>query len=160
MPAPPALASVTVPPVDLAKLDRLAAALQAAGAKDLQKELADGLRRGVRRIPRELRRAALGRLPFHGGLAEDVANGMRFRTRVSVGRNPSLSIRGSWPGHDVAALNRGRARHPVFGNRKVWRTTTVKPGFWDDGGALGAQDVTPELVKAIDNVARKLKASI
>ena len=33
---------------------------------------------------------------------------------------------------DLKALNRGRLRHPLFGNRKHWYEQSIPPGMWDD----------------------------
>lgn len=143
----------------MAKLDALAQALRDAGAKDLQKELTAGLRRAVRPMKKELQRGALGILPYRGGLAELVVAGTRFRTKVSVGKNPSVRISASLPGHDLAAMERGRLRHPTFGHRDGphWVTQQIRPHWFSDSGVLAAQDARVEISKAIDNVARKLK---
>lgn len=160
MPQRAALISVTVPPHELLKLERLGDVLRDIGAKDLQKELAAGLRKAAVPIRRELKRSALGNLPYRGGLADEVVAGMKFRTRVSVGKNPSLRIVASLPGHDLRSMNRGRIRHPVYGNRKVWANTDTKAGWWEDGGTLGGQDALEFISQAIDTVAKKAKARL
>lgn len=153
-----ALVSVTIPPGDLAKLERLNAAIKAA-PKELQKELADGLRRAVRPMPKTFRAGALGYLPHRGALGEWVASGMRFRTSVSVGANPRLRITGSLPGHDLNALNSGVDRHPTFGHRDRWVSQRIRPGWWDDAGIVAAQEVGDEIVNAVDRAGTKLEAS-
>lgn len=152
------LVSVYVPPGDLAKLERLNAAIRNA-PKELQKELATGLRKAVRPMPRIFRQGALGFLPHRGGLGEWVASGMRFRTTVSVGANPRLRITGSLPGHDLAALNSGTDRHPTYGHRDRWVSQRIRPAWWDDAGVLAANEAGDEIVAAVDRAGTKLEAS-
>lgn len=153
--------SVTASPASRAKLERLARALKETGNKDLRNELARGLRRAVKPMQREFRRGALGILPHRGGLAEWVADDTKFRSKVSVGRNPSVRITATLPGHDLDAMDRGRLRHPTFGHRDGphWVTQTIRPHWFTDSGVLAAQDARDELIRAIDTVAAKLEAS-
>lgn len=59
-------------------------------------------------------------------------------------------------------LNRGQWRHPVFGNRNVWVTQRVTPGWFDATG----QSARPELLaatavaleKATQELARRIDA--
>jgi hypothetical protein len=57
---------------------------------------------------------------------------------------------------DLASINRGRLRHPLFGNRRYWYDQSVTPGFWDKAMEKGVKDVRVELLKALDEVAAKL----
>lgn len=157
---PAVIVSTTIPPEQVAKLERVAAAVRASGNKELRRELEKGLRRAVRPMQKTFRAGALGYLPFRGGLAEWVASDMRFRTSVSVGERTRLRIRASLPGHDLPAINRGRLRHPVFGNRENWVLQLVRPHFWDDAGILGAQEAEKEIVAAVDRTAGKLEAEL
>lgn len=153
------MAGVSISTADRAKLERLARAIREAGDKELEKELAAGLRRAIKPMQREFKRGALGILPYRGGLAEWVADGMRFRSKVSVGSKPRATVIASLPGHDISAINRGRLRHPTHGHRDGphWVTQEIRPGFWDDSGTLAAQDAAEEINKAIDAVAEKLE---
>lgn len=160
MPSRGGLVTVSVDRAGETKLRNLATALKDAGAKDLQKELAAGLRRAVKPMRKEFQRGALGILPYRGGLAEQVVADTRYRTKVSVGKNPSVRISASLPGHDLPAMDRGRLRHPVFGNRRNWVNQSVRPGWFTDSGTLAGQDARVEILKAIDQVAAKLEARI
>lgn len=143
------------------KLERLSKALRDAADKDLKKELGKGVRRAVRPMRETFKAGALGFLPFRGGLAEEVADGMRFRTKIRTGGS-SVGVRvvAALPGHDLAAMNRGRLAHPVYGNRRVWVNQQIRPDWWDDSGLTAAPAVRVELVKAIDEVAAKLEAKV
>jgi hypothetical protein len=141
------------------KLARLSKALREAGDKDLKSELGKGLRRAVRPMRETFKAGALGFLPFRGGLAEEIADGMRFRTKIRTsGKSVGVRVVASLPGHDLNAMNRGRLRHPVYGNRRNWVNQQIRPAWWDDSGLVAAPAVRVELVKAIDEVAAKLEA--
>ena len=157
---PTVLVSTTIPPGDRAKLERVAAALVDT-PRSVRKECETGLRRAARPMQRTFRAGALGYLPLRGGLAEWVAAGMRFRTSVSLQPDRlRLRISATLPGHDLPALNRGRDRHPTFGHRDRWVTQAVRPNFYDDAGTVGAQEVQPELVAAIDRAADRLEVAL
>jgi hypothetical protein len=139
------------------KLTKIAAALRATPNKELRKELGTGLRRAARPMRAAFKHGALGILPYRGGLAEQVASDVRYTTKVNLGTTPSLRIVASLPGHDLAAMEKGRLRHPVYGHRRVWVTQNIRPGWFSDSGALAVTDVRRELLKAIDDVAKKLE---
>ena len=160
------LVSVTIPPGDLAKLQRVAVAVKDSGSKDLRRELEKGLRRSVRTMPKTFRAGALGWLPHRGGLAYEIGADLRFRSSVNV--NPGrmrLRITGSARGpsgkaRDLYKMNQGRLRHPVFGNRRVWVMQAIRPRWWDDAGIVAAQEAYGEIVKAVDVTAEHLKAQL
>lgn len=78
----------------------------------------------------EVREAARSTLPRKGGLNDLIASS-RITTRTSLrGGNPSVKLTGKLSGHDLRAIDRGRLAHPVFGNKGVWVTQSVPPGFW------------------------------
>lgn len=154
------MASLDIKVVGADRLARLSRALKDAGDKELRRELGTGLRRAARPMRDTFKAGALGFLPHRGGLAEEVAEGMRFTTKVSTGKSPAVRITASLPGHDLPAIDRGRLRHPVFGNQHNWVTQQIRPNFWTDSGYVAAPAVRAELVKAIDAVARKLEAKV
>ena len=67
-------------------------------------------------------------------------------------------------GMDLNSLNRGRARHPLFGRyrskggKDLWYdTTNFKDGFWTDAmkGPV-ARRVQKDLMKMVDGLLREL----
>lgn len=138
------------------KLYRLAVALDGA-PKEIRKEIAAGLRRAISPMQRDFRGGALGFLPFRGGLAEFVAAGMRFRSTVNLGDDPLLRISAGLPGHDLEAMNRGRLRHPVYGNRHAWVSQLIRPEWWDDTGYVAADRAWQKLDEALDIAAHRLE---
>lgn len=149
-------------PVDLTisgadRLERIGRQLKASGNKDLRKELLAGIQRAAKPLKAVAQEAARSELPKKGGLNEFVASGKwSVRTR-SGGRNPGVTVVGKKSGHDVAAINRGRLRHPVFGHRAVWVTQTIRPNLITDALAKRAPDVRGELVKVLDRIADEVR---
>lgn len=56
-----------------------------------------------------------------------------------------VNIKQRRAGSDLWALNKGRLRHPVFGNFKRWVTQRIRPGMW-----------TTPLTEAQDGMRRDL----
>lgn len=142
---------------------RLSKALKNAGRTELRKELNKGLRDGAKPLIPKAQQALTAVLP--SGIA---ARGRRTKMAVVVktGRDPGVTIgkrfnsRGTGVGHSNAKLlnDRGLLRHPTFGNREVWRNTSVPAarGWFDGTMRREAPSVRPELEAAIERVARRV----
>jgi hypothetical protein len=59
---------------------------------------------------------------------------------------------------DVNSLNRGRLRHPLFGNRNHWYDIRIRPGFINVAADQTFKDVRREVLKAIDRSTAQLRA--
>jgi hypothetical protein len=145
---------------DVAKLSR---DLKAAGNKDLPKEMRAAGKRIAKPAQEAIRQAALDTLPGGGGLNEWVGNRLKFSTLVRLsGKNVGIKIktrhRGATGLSDLGALNRGKARHPLYGNRDHWYLTEVPAGWV--GKALNEMTDTAqeEFLAAVNEVARKFEA--
>jgi hypothetical protein len=77
-----------------------------------------------------------------------------MRTKVATGRNPAVTIIAK--GIAVRSTNRGFVRHPVFGNREVWVTTRVPPGWFTEAMQNSAPKVRGEILEAMYDVARRI----
>ena len=70
-----------------------------------------------------------------GGLRTKIAGSLQIQVK-SAGASPSILIRanpGKMPARMKslpAATDKGRWRHPVMGNRRVWATQTASPPGW------------------------------
>lgn len=135
---------------------RLSKALKAAGRNDLRKELTKEMRTAARPLIPKARAEARRRLPSSGGLGKLVAKepmrvqartGRRtYGVRVVVGRK-----RGA-----ARAANKGKIRHPVFGNRDVWVDQLVPPDWFDDPMRESAPDIRRRMERGMENVADKI----
>lgn len=80
-----------------------------------------------------VRKSALGTLPKGGKpvpLNQWVADAT-IKTSILTGpRSAGVAIRARKTGHDLPAIDKGVARHPVYGSRKAWSNTYVAPGFF------------------------------
>lgn len=141
------------------KLAQLGRGLKAAGEKDLRRELLRSGRAMGKPIKAELAASALEKLPHRGGLAALIAKAkVRVATRLS-GRNVGVSFVGRWAGHDLASIDKGEVRHPIRGNRSIWVSQKIPAGYWAkvfDGP--GSDIAREEFLKAVDEVARKLRS--
>lgn len=137
------------------RLADVARRLKETGDQDLRKELYRGINRATTPLKNAAKDAARSELPKRGGLNEFVASA-RLSTSSRGGNNPGVRITARKAGHDVRAIDRGRVRHPVFGNRGVWVNQQIKPGWFTKTLEDGAPVVRRELVDVLDNVARRL----
>lgn len=136
----------------LAKLSRR---LRDAKDKDLKREFNRGLRGAGQTFIRAARGNARDYLPKRGGLAEKVAaSKIVFRNQLT-GRNPVLRIVAT-NSSNIAAMNAGRIRHPVFGHRDRWVTQMVRPGWWSDARTETGPEVMLQLAETLDRIDRQL----
>ena len=138
------------------KFDVLAKALKRIGDKGLSKELYAGLNRATKPLKEAAKESAGENLPRRGGLNKRVAKA-RLSTRRRGGRNPGVRI----VAKGMAQLERidklGRVRHPVGGHRDRWVDQEIPEakGWFTEPMQAGAPEVRKELVKTLDDVARK-----
>ena len=83
----------------------------------------------------------MSQLPHRGGLSQWVANApITIRTAKNTAAKGKIKAHsfGAWiiqgeGGHDFAAIDRGRLRHPVFGRRAEtadWQTQQITKGYF------------------------------
>jgi hypothetical protein len=138
------------------KFAKVAKALKQAGDKDLAKEFYSGINRSTKPLRAEARKSAERRLPRAGGLNKRVARA-RFTTRRRTGKNAGVRIVAV--GMDqLALMDQGRVRHPVWGNRGRWVNQPIPDaaGWFTEPMEEGAPQVRRELVRSLDAVAKKL----
>jgi hypothetical protein len=145
---------------DVAKLTR---DLKAAGNTELKKEMREAAKRIAVPAQEAVRQAALDTLPTKGGLNEWVAGRLKFKSLVrlagkNVGIRIKISHRGKTGLSDLGAINRGRVRHPLYGNRDHWYLTQVPAGFVGKALDEMADTAREEFLAAVDEVARKFAA--
>lgn len=146
------------------RMSALGRELKAAdNGRELRKELFAAMNRTTKPLRAEIKASALRELP--GGLGPWAVKGMSVTAKTRVtGRQVGvrISIKRRNPNNksglaDINAMNRGRIRHLTWG-RGPWHIQQVRPGFVTkvmDG--LMAERARRELLKAIDQIAARIK---
>jgi hypothetical protein len=145
------------------KFGKLAKALRELGDKELRNELYRGINRAVKPLSEAVKGDTPQFLPRRYAL--ELSKTLRIRARRRAGRNPAIFLVASaktprGTERDLASLNRGRLRHPLYGNRRYWYDQDVSPNWWTDPLLEGVDQVREELVKVIDEVNEKLEKKL
>ena len=88
-------------------------------------------------------------------LASRVANA-RFSVKGKAGRNPYVVLQATEAGGrkiNLKRLDGGIVRHPVFGNREVWKDQAVTPRWWSKPMEAGQAAVAAEVVASVNRVS-------
>lgn len=141
------------------KFGILAKALRDVGDKELRSALYRGINRAVKPLTEDVKKSTPNYLPRR--YAVELSKSLRVRARRRAGRNPAVYLVGQaktpkGKDRDLRSLNRGRLRHPLYGNRGYWYDQAVSPNWWDDPLFKGAGEVRKEIVRELDDVAVKL----
>lgn len=131
--------------------DRLALiskVLKDVGDKDLQRELYRGLNRVTTGLKADAQREAGARLPRGGGLAARVAGAKLTTSRARGG----ISIRAKGLAQ-LAGMDAGTVKHPVYGNRGAWVSQGVTPGWFSDPMRAGKDEVAKAIGEVLDDLA-------
>lgn len=141
------------------KFGKLAKELRLLGDKELRSELYRGINRSVKPLSEEVKKQTPQFLPRR--YAFELSKTLKIRARRRAGKNPAIYLvakantrRGTE--RDLASLNRGRLRHPLYGNRRYWYDQEVSPNWWDDPLLDGADQVREEIVGILDEVVQKV----
>lgn len=142
------------------KFGVLAKALRTLGEKDLQKQLYAGINRAVKPLTAAVKSRANTARYVPSGYATELSKTLRVRAKRRAGRNPRITLVGTAKTRQGAprkldSLNRGRMRHPLYGNRGYWfnQDEGIKKGFWDEPLRDNAGVVRKEIVKALNEAA-------
>ena len=129
-------------------------ALRKAGDRELEAELLTACRKAVEPVIPDVVRAA-GRLPQAGGLSAAAA-GARFSVRVV---HQGVALLATAP-VNLERLDRGKIRHPVWGQRDVWVAQRVKAGFWSDPVRADEPRAQAELEAAGRRIVAKVDKAV
>jgi hypothetical protein len=134
----------------------LARRLKAVAAGELRKELLRGIREGNKSTIADIKSNALGILPNRGGLAQLVAQS-RIATRTrSTGKQAGIRIVAENTNR-LGGINKGRVKHPVFGNRGHWASQQVRPGWFTDPIEKNAPAIRAGVERVMRDVAAKIE---
>jgi len=127
-----------------------------AESKELQRELPRAMNRATKGARAAVKAEALATLPRRGGLGKRVASSrLTTRTRRS-GRAAGVRIVAKG-GVDIGALDRGRLRHPLFGDRRRWFAQKVRPGWFTRPLTAAAPRVRAEIETSMRVIAGKIE---
>lgn len=125
------------------------------------KQATPGVRREMRKLQPDVKAEAAKTLPHGGGYALVMSRSVQAKTSVRstamrIIATADVSARGKGEDRDVSAVNRGRLRHPLFGRKRHWFTTTVLPGFVDRPVDRAGDRIAEVVRDARDDVADKI----
>lgn len=152
--------------VHITNLDDIAALsrdLRKMGEKDLPKAMRAAGKRIGEPAGELIRQAALDTLPKGGELNVWVGGRIRSSTLVRLsGKKVGIRIKTKHRGQkglsDLGALNRGQARHPLFGDKEHWYLTPVEAGFVGKALEPMADTAEQEFLAAVDEIVRAYAA--
>lgn len=142
-----------------AELREVITKLEITSPAELEKNLLKGTREAVAAavVKKDVQAAAAAKLPKRGGYAPLLAGATRVESRTSGGKTIKSTIKVSATGkresRDMAALNRGTLRHPLFGNRRHWYVQRVRRGLVDEPIDRARDRVVDNAQKAADAYA-------
>lgn len=145
---------------DVAALTR---ALRKMGEKDVPKQLREAGKRIGEPAAQLIADAAVEVLPHKGGLNVWVGSRVKSSTLVKLsGKNVGIRIktrhRGKTGLSDLAAINRGKVRHPLFGDTDHWYLTNVPAGFVGHALEPIRDTAEEEFLAAVDEIIRSYAA--
>jgi hypothetical protein len=145
------------------KFGKLAKALRTTGDKELRKELYRGITRAVRPLTSAVKKGTPNYFPRRYAL--ELRKSLRIKTRKRPVRDPGITLTVSaktqrGKERNLAALNRGRLRHPLYGDRRHWFNQEVSPNWWDEPLLEDADQVREELVNVLDEIGKRLEKKL
>lgn len=146
------------------KLKEVARALRKLSDKELSRDFYQRLNRLVKPLKKAIKDDLKSFLPDR--YAEELARDLTVSSRRRAGRSPGIAIVGKAKSRsrggerDLASLNRGRLRHPLFENRGWWYDQYVKPNFFDDPIFRQRAQVARQIDELLDEVAIEITRKI
>jgi hypothetical protein len=141
-----------------AQLANLSKALRNAGQNEIRKQLLASIRKATAPAKEAIPESARATLPRRGGLNEFVAARLDVKTRNSLsGQEATVRITATeGPQRRIRDLDNGIDRHPVWGNRNVWATTHVQPGFFTRPCAALAPAARQQIAAGMNQVLAEI----
>lgn len=134
---------------------------QLGDGNEIPKQMSKEIRSAVPPIRVAVKKNAVGTLPSGGGLGEWVAKSRVTATIRRTGRSAGIRLKAGRNSEkkrsDIRAIDKGRVRAPLFGNRRIWHLQSVKPGFFTDAVTdEGMEAFRKAVIKAIDKAVREV----
>lgn len=142
-------------------LARVQHRLKLIADQGLGRQMGRQLRAAAAPLDPAVRREAVTAMP--SGYWPTLSRSLRFRTAVrDTAYTSEVTVRvygdGRRQKRQVPALNRGRLRHPLYGNRRHWFDQRVRPGFVDRPADRILPDAARRMQAVIDYVADQIGA--
>ena len=142
-----------------ATLKQVAAQIRAEGRKDLSRQMSTALTRAVEPVKVCITKEAGSAMP--SGYTALLTGSLRHRiSRRSGGQQAQVILRtyadGKKERRDIGSLNNGVLRHPLFGRKKKWYVTAVRPNFHERGTDKAADAAAAELAGVVEDFAARL----
>lgn len=134
----------------------LARRLRGAANRGLRREMSTAIRRATNPLRKALRRSARSLLPRTGGLGQTISRSSMRIQRRTAGATVGIRMVTTSP-HDIKAIDQGRVRHPLYGNRRHWYLQDVPPGWWATPTDETQDTTREELLAALDRVREQIK---
>lgn len=141
------------------ELPLLAKRLKAAGMVGVRSEMVAGLRRAARPLIPDIQASARANLPRRGGMNTFMA-----------AKRPSVSVRTGASSAGVSIRYRGKGsysdtgewRHPVFGHRDRWATTSYEGAvdWYPKGAEAGTPAARREMESILVTVGRQVNGGL
>jgi hypothetical protein len=148
---------------DAAEFRALAQRLKDAGERGLRRELTNAIRDAVKPLKGEILDPEHLKPYMPDNYVPALLRDLRVTTFSRAGLDAGVSIRaeartprGNY--RQVVKLEEGSIRHPVFGNREVWRTQFrgMRPGFFSGPVREHGPRISDAIVAAGHDVAQKI----
>lgn len=133
---------------------RFAKQLKAAGDKGLQAEVNKAIFRATKPIKVDIKQSLATNLPHRGGLAKRAAKTKLTTRRRTTGKAAGVRIVGRGT-VSLYHLDKGQVRHRKDGKIDTGQVQPITPGVWTKPAEAAAPMVRQEIVKAMDDVAKK-----
>lgn len=142
-----------------AELRKLASNIRDSGNKGLGREFAKALERVVDPIKQAISDEAAETMP--SGYKDVLTRSLKHRrTTRSSAREATVRLATHGDGkverRDLPTLNKGRLRHPLFGRRRTWYVTGIRPGFHDRAVEKAGPEAEKALLQVVDDYTARL----
>lgn len=142
-----------------ATLHRVAARMRAQGNKDLSKGMSAALSRAIEPVRVSINAEADAAMP--SGYKDLLTGSLRHRTSRRTSNNQARVILttyadGKAERREIRSLEAGKLRHPLFGRKKRWYVTSIRPGFHERGTENAAEESRDAMIGVVREYAAKL----
>ena len=131
--------------------------LEAVGDGALQEKIYAKVEAAADEVKHKINDSARENLPKRGGLNEWIAIAPVFtRTKAGLHHDIAVFIIMTKQGHDLRSINRGRLRHPVFGDKENWVNQEIKPGYFSNPIKKNLGKIRRSVIAAADEALREI----